>query len=113
MLTKYLGSGKCRKHGGLPQHHLELTAPFTDQREHKEPYLVSDLKYAPHPSDTLSNDCLSIHCVFCEATAGAKVPLGNVGGGGVWVLSINFPTIFQLSKAQGTSSISYVATERS
>lgn len=49
---------------------------------------------------------------FCGATAEAKVPLRNLGGGGVWVLSINFPTTFQLSEAQGMSSISYLATEK-
>lgn len=61
--------------------HSEPTAPFIDQRWLQEPCLVSDLQGVLHPSRTM----------FLWGHSRKKDASQKCGGGGVWVLSMNFP----------------------
>lgn len=77
--------------------HSELTAPFIDQRWLQEPCLVSDLQGVLHPFSTM----------FLWGHSRKKRCLSEMWG------RRSVGSFYELSKAQGMSSISYLVTEKS
>lgn len=90
--------------------HSGLTAPGIDQGWHQEPHSATDVKCEPQlfqhietPSTPAVCGGHSISKGFSQKLQGRR----NIG------FSLNFPTIYQLSKAQEMSNITYLLTEKS